>query len=380
MILTVTAGPHEYRNCPVEARIGVRDLGYGEASLVREDGSRVPCQLFPERGEDHIAWIEPHMAPGETKTYRFETAPVGVGNRVEIEDIGDGKLEVRIGGKLLTRYHYGHEWPRPFLYPFIGPGDAAVTRHYPMREDVPDERHDHPHHRSVWVAYGEINGTDNWSENEGHACMRHRRFEEVTGGPIFGRIRSVNSWVSSEGAKQMEDVREFTFYYCESERLVDVDVRFLATDGDVHIGDTKEGGVLSVRVASSMDGDRGGMIVNSRGGVTEAQTWGKPAEWVDYSGPVGDKTMGITIMDSPVSFRYPSRWHVRDYGLFTANPFALKYYEPDKGVNGDHTIPSGGEIGFKYRVYVHDGNTEQAQVKERYDDFVLPPEVDVEVG
>jgi hypothetical protein len=380
MILTATAGPHEYKNCPVKARIGVRDLGYGEASLVREDGSRVPCQLFPEHGEDYVAWIEPHLAPGEKKSYRFETAPAGVGNRVEVEDIGDGRLEVRIGGKLFTRYHYGEQWPRPFLYPFVGPGEVSVTRHYPMRDDIPDERHDHPHHRSVWVAYGEINGTDNWSETEGHACMRHRKFEEVTGGPIFGRIRSVNSWVSKEGAKQMEDVREFTFYYCEDQRLVDADIRFIASDGDVHIGDTKEGGVLSVRVASSMDGDRGGMIVNSRGGVTESQTWGRPAEWVDYSGPVGDKTMGITIMDSPLSFRYPSRWHVRDYGLFTANPFALKYYEPDKGVNGDHTIPNGGEIEFRYRVYVHEGSAEQAEVGERYDDFVSPPSVDVEVG
>jgi len=380
MQLIVTAGADEHINCPVRARVGVRDLGYGEKSLICEDGSRIPCQLFSEAGEDYVAWIESRLRPGETKTYRLETVAAGVGNAVEIEDIGDGKLEVRIGGKLLTRYHYGEQWPRPFLYPFIGPGGVAVTRHFPMRDDVEGEKLDHPHHRSIWVAYGEVNGTDNWSEGEGHAFIRHRKFEEVTGGPVFGRIRSVNSWVSAEGAKQMEDVREFTFYNCESERLMDVDVRFVATDGDVLLSDTKEGGVLSVRVATTMDGERGGLIVNSRGGSTESQTWGKPAEWVDYSGPVGDKTMGIAIMDSPASFRYPSRWHVRDYGLFTANPFALKYYEPDTGINGDHTIPNGQQIEFKYRVYVHEGGADQAEVAKHYADFVSPPEVRVEVG
>lgn len=380
MKLRLTAGPHEYRSCPVVARIAGRKLGQGEASLVADDGSRVACQLFTVRGDDWVAWIEPRLAPGETKTYRFDATPAGVGNCVEIEDIGDSRLEVRIGGELLTRYYYGNQWPRPFLYPFIGPGGTAVTRHYPMRDDIPGEKHDHPHHRSIWVAYGEINDTDNWSENEGHAWIRHRDFEEITSGPIFGRIRSVNDWVSSKGIKQMEDVREFTFYDCEAGRIVDVDIRFVATNGDVHIGDTKEGGVLSVRVASSMDGDRGGLIVNSRGGVTEAETWGKPAEWVDYSGPVDNKTMGITIMDSPASFRYPSRWHVRDYGLFTANPFALKYYEPDKGINGDHTIPNGEEIRFRYRMYVHEGSVEQADVQGRYDDFVSPPTVEVELG
>lgn len=377
MILTVTAGPHCYKNCPLKVQTDVDDLGYGEASLVDAAGNRTPCQLFNDHGVDSIAWIEADMAPRDIKTYSLESVSASTKSAVEIEDIGEGKLEVRIGGKLFTRYHYGDEWARPFLYPFIGPGDTPVTRSYPMRDDVPDERHDHPHQRSVWVAYGEVNGTDNWSEGEGHAFIRHGKFEEVIGGPVFGRIRSTNNWVSREGSRQMTDIREFTFFNLGSERLVDVSIRFLATDGDVSLTDTKEGGVLSVRVASSMDGDRGGTIVNSYGGVTEAETWGKPAQWVDYCGPVGDKTMGITVMDHPSSFRHPTRWHVRDYGLFTANPFALKYYEPDLGLNGDHTIPNGEEISFKYRIYIHEGDTQQAGVRDRYFGFIAAPKVEV---
>lgn len=377
MNITVTAGPHTYTNCPLKAAIGVRDLGYGEASLVDGEGNRIACQVFNDRGVDSIAWIEAELKPDTCKSYRFETVPAGGKPGVEIEDIGDGKLEVRIGGKLFTRYHYGDQWARPFLYPFMGPQDTPVTRAYPMRDDVRGEKRDHPHHRSVWVAYGEVNGTDNWSEEPGHAFMRHRKFEEVTGGPVFGRIRAVNSWVSADGAKQMEDVREFTFFNLESERVMDANITFVATEGDVHLTDTKEGGVLSVRVATSMDGDKGGIISNSNGGVREAQTWGKPAAWVDYCGPVARKTMGITIMDHPSSFRYPTRWHVRDYGLFTANPFALKYYEPDKGINGDHTIKSGEDIRFQYRLYVHEGNTKQANVAERYLNFAAPPKVEV---
>lgn len=377
MNLTVTAGPHHYRNCPLQAPIGVGDLGYGEASLVDADGNRIACQLFNDRGADSVAWVEGDLRPRQTKTYRFETVPAGVGGSVEIEDIGRGKLEVRIGGELVTRYHYGDEWARPFLYPLNAPGGVRVTRGYPMESDIPGEKQDHPHQRSLWVAHGDINGTDNWSELEGHAFIRHRRFDEVTGGPVFGRIRSTNSWVSREGAKQMEDTREFTFYSIGSERLIDVRIRFLATNGDVRIGDTKEGGVLSIRVASSMDGDRGGTIVNAYGGVTEAETWGRPAHWVDYSGPVDGKTMGITVMDHPTSFRHPTRWHVRDYGLFAANPFALSYYEPELGLKGDHTIPHGGKIDFAYRVLVHQGDAESAGVRDRYFGFIAPPEVKV---
>lgn len=378
MNITVTAGPHSYRNCPMKAPVNVHDLELGEASLVDAHGGRIPCQLFNNRGSTAVAWIEREMGPGEVKTYRLETTPAGAATGVEIEDIGESRLEVRIGGKVFTRYNYSPEFPRPFLYPFVGPREVQVTRNFPMLPDVPGEAHDHPHHRSVWVAYGEVNGTDNWSEGEGHAWIKHQRFEEVTGGPVFGRIRSVNSWTSSDGAKQMEDVREFTFFNLDSERLVDVRVRLVASAGDVVLTDTKEGGIISVRVATSMDGDKGGMIVNAYGGRTEVENWGKPAHWVDYYGPVEGKTMGITIMDHPQSFRYPSRWHVRDYGLFTANPFALKYYEPDKGWNGDHTIKNGEDLKFRYRILVHEGDTEQAGVGERYFSFIAPPKVAVE--
>lgn len=377
MNVTVTAGPHKYTNCPLKVPIGVKDLGYGEASLVDGEGNRIPCQVFNDAGVDSVAWIDPELLPRICKTYRFETVP-GTGlSGVEIEDIGGGKLEVRIGGKLFTRYHYGDEWARPFLYPFLGPKDIPVTRAYPMRDDISGEKHDHPHHKSVWVAYGEVNGVDNWSEESGHAYQRHRAFEEVTGGPVFGRIRAVNNWVSENGSRQMTDVREFTFYNLGSERVVDVNIRLVASDGDVYLTDTKEGGILSVRVATSMDGDKGGIITNSYGGVTEAETWGKPSQWVDYCGPVNSSTMGIAMMDHPTSFRHPTRWHVRDYGLFAANPFALKYYEPEMGCNGDHTIKNGDDLCFRYRLYVHEGDTKQANVGERYFSYAAPPKVEI---
>ena len=377
MNLTVTAGPHGYRNCPLKASVDGRGLEMGEASLVDTEGNRVPCQLYDGGGRAVLAWIEPEMKPGETKAYKFQSAPVEGKTPVEIDDIGGDVLEAKIGGKLFTRYHFGPNYPRPFLYPFVGPKQTPVTRNFPMKADIADETHDHPHHRSVWVAYGEVNGTDNWSEEQGHGWMKHQKFEEITGGPVFGRIRSSNTWTGSDGTKQMSDVREFTFYNLDSERVVDVAVKFIASDGDVDLTDTKEGGIISVRVATSMDGDKGGTIVNAYGGRTESETWGKPAHWVDYYGRVDGKTMGITIMDHPSSFRYPSRWHVRDYGLFTANPFALKYYEPDKGWNGNHTMKNGEELNFKYRLYVHEGDTEQAQVGEKYFGFIAPPSVQV---
>ncbi len=377
MKVRVTAGPHTYLNCPMVAFVDDKaELG-DVCSLVDQSGNRIPCQVRRRDGKVKVAWIESVIKPGETKEYRVEKEPVTDSSAVEIADLADGRLEVRIEGKLFTRYHYGPEWPRPFLYPFIGPKDTPVTRHFPMRDDVPGEKHDHPHHKSVYVAYGEVNGTDNWSEAPGHGYIRHIEFEEIISGPVWGTIRARNKWTSNDGAPQMEDVREFTIWNLQSERLVDVVIDFFAVYGDVHLGDTKEGGIISIRVASSMDGDRGGMIVNSYGARTEAENWGRPAHWVDYYGPVQGSVFGITIMDHPSSFRYPTRWHVRDYGLFAANPFALKYYEPERGWSGDHTIRSGDKLHFKYRIYVHEGDTTQGNCAEKYFGFIAPPKVEI---
>jgi len=32
------------------------------------------------------------------------------------------------------------------------------------------------------------------------------------------------------------------------------------------------------------------------------------------------KTVGIAVFDHPSNPRHPTTWHVRDYGLFAANP------------------------------------------------------------
>ena len=68
------------------------------------------------------------------------------------------------------------------------------------------------------------------------------------------------------------------------ERLFDIAVTFRMTEGPITFYDTKEGGLVSVRVASSMDVPRTGRIENGYGGINEAETWGKNAPWCDYSG------------------------------------------------------------------------------------------------
>jgi hypothetical protein len=120
------------------------------------------------------------------------------------------------------------------------------------------------------------------------------------------------------------------------------------------------------------------VIENAYGGLQEAETWGKRANWCDYSGPVEGETMGIAMMDHPANPRYPTHWHVRAYGLMTANPFGLHdfYKDPDTH-RGDWTIPAYESRNFLYRVLVHRGNAREGNVRERYHDFINLPQVEL---
>ncbi len=281
-----------------------------------------------------------------------------------------GKLRVEINGDLFTEYHFTGA-PHVYFYPVIGPDELPMTRNYPMDKDSKGEAHDHPHHRSLWYSHGEVNGVDFWSESAKAGKIFHDKFLEIKSGKESGVIRSANKWVAPDGTVVCTDERTFRVYARPAnERLFDFEITYHAGDKDLVLGDTKEGS-MAMRVASSMrllgiDKKPGqGHIVQSTG-VRDNKTWGKRAAWCDYYGPVNGKTVGIAIFDHPQNPRHPTWWHVRDYGLFAANPFGVHYFEGKPSGTGDFKIPAGQSATFKYRFYLHEGNEQEAKVAEHY--------------
>jgi len=378
--ISVAAARHSYSNVPVWIPVDDFSIRASDTVALRDlaTGRQIPAQLMTGSERQLLCWIIDDLQVGQRREYDLLAGVSVPALSVALVDINSEKVEFRIAGELFTSYHYGGDIVRPFLYPVAGPGGTGMTRSYPMVKDVAGETSDHKHHRSVWVAFGDINGADDWSEEEGCARIVHREFLDKLGGPVFGRIRTLNDWVDNQGGKLMEEIRTITVYnLLEAGRIIDLSVVFRATEGDVRFGDTKEGGIASVRVATSMDGDKGGLITNSFGGVTEAECWGKPAHWCDYSGSAGaDRIVGISIFDNPSNFRHPTRWHVRNYGLFAANPFALSAYAGDPNVDGSHIVKSGEEFPFAYRLYFHDGDAKAGNVAEHYHGYVNPPLVE----
>jgi hypothetical protein len=283
---------------------------------------------------------------------------------IGISDL-EGKLRVEIDGKLFTEYHFKNV-PRPFFYPVMGPTGDPVIRHWPMKR-VEHEEKDHVHHRSLWFTHGEVNGHDFWSEEPGTGTVVHDKFLKVSSGPDVGLVVSRNKWVTEEGEVVCTDTRTHRFYSRPEGRFMDFEVTIHASHGDVTLGDTKEGS-MAIRLAPTMrlEGEVGkGHIVNSEG-IRDGETWGKRAAWCDYYGPVNNEVVGVAIFDHPSNPRHPTWWHVRDYGLFAANPFGVHNFEGKPKGTGDIVIPSGESLTFRYRFYFHRGNEKEAQVARHY--------------
>ncbi|MGB3120457.1 MAG: DUF6807 family protein [Verrucomicrobiales bacterium] len=311
---------------------------------------------------------------------------------VSIAELED-RIQVKIDGRIFTEWRH-QDWIGPYLYPVIGPNGENVTRHFPMKQGIPGETQDHPHHRSIRFSHSDVNGYNFWwarekepeSAKSGHpAEVRLERVDRITSGET-GEVVFYNQWLGDGTLVLREKVR-LAFVPLENQQvLMDYDVVLHAGDTAVTFGDKRDGGLM-VRVAGPMavESGQGGAILNSRGD-RNADAWGKRAEWVDYFGPdASGKTVGIAMFDHPANLRFPTHWHARTYGLITANRFGTDHfkgaYEDHKTVvcrpfgdscpacashSGDYTMAVGESLRLRHRLYFHHGDPTAAKVAEQY--------------
>ena len=285
----------------------------------------------------------------------------------------DRGVVVKVDGELFTEY-LTRAGSSPALWPVIGPTGKEMTRAWPVGPAERGGTKDHPHHQSLWFTHDEVNDAKFWHDNrndrQDRANVKHREFETVESDGSTARIVTRNDWMNGD-KKLFEDERTILFgTRAGGERWIDFTITIKATEDDVSFGDTKEG-TFAVRVRDSMrvEAKKGGKVINSDG-LENDEAWGMPAKWVDYTGPVEDETVGIAIFSHPKSFRSNTRWHVRGYGLFAANPFGDKDFpKPELAKQGKVSIPQGDELTLRYRVLLHRGDTDKAKLEEAYQEF-----------
>ncbi len=336
-------------------------------------------------------------------------------------------VQVSEDGKFFAQYRTNYKGA-PIVWPICSADGLLMTRAYPMIEDEDvdgqkdaellnimrnakagsvAEAHDHPHHRSLWFTHGNVNGCDFWALDK-QADIVHDEFSKLEAKGNTAIVQTKNRWVDTKNNITFcKDLRTFVFGTLKVDgrkvRYIDLYITVTACQDEVCFNDTKEG-TFGLRVPGTMDANMmkrnkrvgikselwGGHIINSKGDKDD-DAWSKKANWVDYYGPVPARcdqagldafakagspealklaTGGITIMQHPTSYQYPTWWHVRTYGLFTANPFGQKDFEKDnKAADGTLRLKKGESFSCGYRVLFHDGTLTPKVIDGLYKDF-----------
>lgn len=295
------------------------------------------------------------------------------------------QIDVNIGGKPFTTYYFEAAVAKPYLMPLRSARGTVVTRDYPVVNNVPSgSEHDpsfEPHQRPLYFSHGNIDGLDFWGEEafakyyndhgkQGYGHMVLDKIDETRGGDS-GVIKAEFHLADPSGRVIGDETQAFTFRGDDQTRIIDCEFIVHATHGPLTFGDSKEG-TFGIRVTKELDSPPSHMV-NSAGAEGEKAIWGKKADWVNYDGKVAGEEVGIAVLDHPKSFRHPTTWHARGYGLFSANPFGWRDFTRDPNQDGSWTIPERKSLTFRYRVVIHHGDYREANIAEAYKTYAAEP-------
>lgn len=338
--------------------------------VLTEDGRSCPAQLVKNSdGSISAIWLETEFQANTQRTYKVKLCPEPAQPKITLTREQKWVI-VSFNGQLFTRYYFTPEFAKPFCFPLVGPNGKVLTRGFPV-EPREGETRDHPHHKGFWVAHGDVNGHDLWSEK---AKIVHRDFEVLESGPLFGLLRARHDWLGTDGKKLCEAIHELRFSALFNVRILDLTQTFIATEGEVNFGDTKEG-FVAIRIPDELTLSRGTGRILLSSGHRDRDAWGKRASWCLYYGTVGGEPVAIAFFDHKENRSFPNPWHVRDYGLFANGPFGRKDFGlPPEDVG---RLSKGEQLTLRYRIALFSYHPSPEELNEMWAGFVNSPSVDV---
>ena len=313
------------------------------------------------------------------------TAVAGAAPKVEFKKT-EHTVDVLVDGKLFTSYVYdldpgkpmaaeGVLLTKPVLYPLRTPGGITVTRGWPF-ERIEGEKQDHPHHIGLYFTYDQINGSNFWNNSKSPLpAIKHVR-ADVKGNRA---LQSVAMWVGKDDKPLLVEERLTSFVPGADQHIIDIDIKLQAVAEKVEFGDTKEG-MFAIRLAQWLTESTDskytlgtGRYLSCNGDEKESGVWGKRAEWVRIQGEKDGKTVGIAILNHPSSTNYPTYWHARGYGAFSANPLGQYAFQKSKKVADAKPfglkLKRGEKAPFKFRVIIYDGSRTKEQIDAEFEKY-----------
>jgi hypothetical protein len=277
--------------------------------------------------------------------------------RMQVIPLPLAQAAVERDGQEISRYYFGGDLNRPFLFPLIGPSGRSLTR-----MGHPHDPNGHSHHNSVWVSHHKVGDVDFWGDT-GKGRIVHKRVVRFDDADDEALIQVENAWVdqSQQQKPLLKEFRTLRFQtLSDGEWRLVIDLELSAAKDPVTLGQTPFG-LVGVRMAKTIGvHDGGGSLRNSEGAAGEEAILWKQARWVDYSGPITREVAeGITLMDHPSNPNHPTHFHVRGDGWMGTS---LTY-------GGERTITTGEPLKLRYGLWIHRGQPTAEEIDRQFARF-----------
>lgn len=277
--------------------------------------------------------------------------------RCEVIPVADHQASFTIDGQERLRWHYGPNYPRPFLYPVVGPSGSSLTRM--GHPGAPD----HDHHQSVWFAHNKVLGIDFWG-NQSTARIRQKQWLCYQDSDHEAIMAVLLGWYDGHDPRELlqQEAVIAVRPADKNETLIEIQSTFRPTSESLEFGKTNFG-FLAVRMAKSISAHfGGGQLTNSEGATGEPAIFGRPAKWMDYSGSIAtlrdghreSLVEGITYFDHGANPGQPTHWHVREDGWMGAAPCL------NAAIVTSRTKP----LMLRYLLHAHRGPVDPARAAE----------------
>jgi hypothetical protein len=278
----------------------------------------------------------------------------------------DYQVAFIVDGHERTRWHFGGHYPRPFLYPLLGPSGVSLTGM--GHPGAPD----HDHHRSVWFAHHKLLGIDFWSDNTA-ARIRQQQWLAYEDGDEEAIMAVRLGWYDGHDPEPLvlqqlvvavrpADASDRNWH----ETLIELQASLMPVSDTIEFGQSNFG-FFAVRVARNISAHfGGGLLTSSEGRAGEPEIFGRAARWMDYSGPAAvfrdrpdDRREGLTLFDHPHNPNQPTHWHVRDDG----------WMGPSACMHQPLTATKQKPIQLRYLLHAHAGTVQPKRANAIADDF-----------
>jgi hypothetical protein len=180
-------------------------------------------------------------------------------------------------------------------------------------------------------------------------------------------------WVAGDGTTLLRESTTFVFGGGKDRRTIDRITTLTALDKPVVFNDNKEG-VLGMRMTRALEQpatkpeiftDASGKatkvpVLDNTGvtgeyvsseGLKGDAVWSTRGRWTLLGGSIDGQPVTVAMLDHPTNPGYPTHWHARGYGLFSANMLGAKVFSNGKEELNLKLEP-GKSVTFRHRVVI----------------------------